>query len=106
MTNAIIPIDSDKCFGASRYTKPRLQMPQDRGSYLCLVTAELLTIDYVRYVVGTINVLVISLENGGHIVTKLFSKEKATKVKVTDGKRKATKLDLVDIFWPSNENGV
>ena len=74
MTNANLANDSDKCFGLR---KPRLQTPQDRDSYLCLVTAGLLTIDYVRYVVGTINVLIISLENSGHIVTKLFPKEKA-----------------------------
>ena len=53
---------------------------------------------------GTINVVVISLENGGYIISKLFPKEKATKV--TGSKQKATRLDLVNIFWPSDENGV
>lgn len=55
---------------------------------------------------GDHNVLMISLENGGHIVTRPFPKEKASKVKKTDAKRRATKLDLVDIFWQSEEGGI
>ena len=54
---------------------------------------------------GDHNVLVIRLENGGHIITRPFSKEKSTKVKVTHGKRRATRLDLVDIFWPAEDEG-
>jgi hypothetical protein len=51
---------------------------------------------------GDHNVLVISLESGGHITTRPFPKEKATRVKVGSGiKGRATKLDLVDVFWPS-----
>jgi hypothetical protein len=50
---------------------------------------------------GDHNVLVIPLENGGHIVSRPFPKEKATKVNVADGKRRATRLDLVDILWPT-----
>jgi hypothetical protein len=49
---------------------------------------------------GNHNVLVISLENGSHIVTHPFRKEKVKKVKVADGKRRATRLDLIDTFWP------
>lgn len=53
---------------------------------------------------GDHNVLVISLVHGGHIVIHSFPKERATKVKVTNGgKRRATRLDLVDIFWPAEE---
>jgi hypothetical protein len=55
---------------------------------------------------GNHNVLVISLENGSHIVTHPFKKEKATKVKLTDGKRRATRLDLIDTFWPLGEGEV
>jgi hypothetical protein len=55
---------------------------------------------------GNHKVLVISLENGGHIVTHPFSKEKTTKVKITLGKRRATRLDLVNTFWPSGEDVV
>jgi hypothetical protein len=55
---------------------------------------------------GDHNVLVISLENGGHIITRPFAKEKATKVDITNAKRRATRLDLVDVFWSSNKEGV
>jgi hypothetical protein len=52
---------------------------------------------------GDHNVLIISLENGGHIITHPFSKEKATRVKVDSGiKGKAIGLDLIDIFWPKD----
>jgi hypothetical protein len=54
---------------------------------------------------GNHNVLVINLEHGRHIVTPPFPKEKAAKVSVTNGKRRATRLDLVNTFWPSNEEG-
>ena len=55
---------------------------------------------------GDHNVIVIQLENGGHIITRPFSKEKATKLNVTDGKRRAARLDLVNVFWPSDEGSV
>lgn len=55
---------------------------------------------------GDHNVLVIPLENGGHIVSRPFPKEKATKVKVTNAKRRATRLDLVKMFWPSDDGAV
>jgi hypothetical protein len=55
---------------------------------------------------GDHNVLVIPLENGGHIISRPFPKEKATKVKITNAKRRATRLDLVDVFWSSNVDGV
>jgi hypothetical protein len=55
---------------------------------------------------GDHNVLVIPLENGGHIISRPFPKEKATKVKITNAKRRATRLDLVDVFWSSNKEGV
>jgi hypothetical protein len=52
---------------------------------------------------GDHNVLIISLENGGHIITHPFRKEKATRVKVDSGiKGKAIGLDLIDIFWPKD----
>ena len=54
---------------------------------------------------GDHNVLVIGLENGEHIVTPSFCKRKATRVRVADGRRRATRLDLVDIFWPSEKEG-
>jgi hypothetical protein len=50
---------------------------------------------------GDHNVLVIPLENGSHIVSRPFPKDNATKVNVTGDKRRATRLDLVDIFWPT-----
>lgn len=51
---------------------------------------------------GDHNVLVIRLENGGHIITKPFSKERPPKVNVNSNvKRKSTTLDLVNLFWPS-----
>jgi hypothetical protein len=52
---------------------------------------------------GDHNVLVIGLENGEHIVTPSFCKRKAIRVKVADGRRRAKRLDLVDIFWPSEK---
>jgi hypothetical protein len=55
---------------------------------------------------GDHNVLVIPLENGGHIVSRPFPKEKTTKVNVTEGKRRATRLDLVGIFWPTEDEAV
>lgn len=55
---------------------------------------------------GDHNVLVIGLENGSHIITRPFPNEKATKVNVTDGKRRATRLDLVDVFWRPDEDRV
>lgn len=55
---------------------------------------------------GDHNVLLIPLENGSHIVTRPFPKEKATKVKVKNDKRRATRLDLVNVFWPSDEGAL
>jgi hypothetical protein len=55
---------------------------------------------------GDHNVLVISLENSGHIVTRPFPKEKATRVKVNSGiKVRATRLDPVGVFWSAEEAG-
>lgn len=55
---------------------------------------------------GDHNVLVIPLENGGHIISRPFPKEKATKVNIINAKRRATRLDLVNMFWPSDEGAV
>jgi hypothetical protein len=57
---------------------------------------------------GDHNVLVISLENDGHIITSPFQKEKATEVKakVTGVKRRATRLDMVDAFCPYEEGEI
>ena len=55
---------------------------------------------------GDHNILVIPLENGGHIVTPPFRKEKTTKVNARDGKHKATRLDFVNVFWPTDEGAV
>ena len=55
---------------------------------------------------GNHDVLVIGLENGGHIVTQPFPKEETTRVKVTSNKLRATKLNLVDIFWPEYEGDI
>jgi hypothetical protein len=55
---------------------------------------------------GDHNVVVIPLENGGRIISRPFPKNKTTKVNVSDGKRRATRLDLVDIFWPSDEGRI
>lgn len=52
---------------------------------------------------GDHNVLVIPLEIGGHVITRPFQKDKASKVNVTSGKRRAARLDLVDIFWSTEE---
>lgn len=52
---------------------------------------------------GDHNILFIRLESGGHIITRPFPKQKATKVNVTNGKRRATRLDLIDIFWKSEK---
>jgi hypothetical protein len=49
---------------------------------------------------------VTSLENGGHIITPSFRREKATKMKKADGARKETRLELVDVFWPPGESEV
>jgi hypothetical protein len=52
---------------------------------------------------GDHDVLVISLENGGYIVTKPFSKDKGSTVKAGSCiKARATKLDLIDTLWPTN----
>ncbi|HEY9388007.1 MAG TPA: hypothetical protein VIP70_13280 [Nitrososphaeraceae archaeon] len=53
------------------------------------------------------DVLVISLENGGQIVTKPFYKDRETTVSINDGnkvvKMRTKRMDLVDIFWPTTE---
>ena len=56
---------------------------------------------------GDHNVLIVGLENGGYVVTLPFGKEKATRVKVDSGiKGKAIGLDLIDVFWPSEKEGL
>ena len=46
------------------------------------------------------NVLVIGLEDSGHIITEHFFKEGPVKIKVNSNvKRKATTLDLINLFW-------
>lgn len=53
---------------------------------------------------GNHNVLVIGLENGGHIITEHFFKEGPVKIKVNSNvKRKATTLDLINTVWPAEE---
>ena len=47
---------------------------------------------------GDHNVLLIGLENVSHIITRPFPKE-VTKANATNDRRRATTLDLVDIFW-------
>jgi hypothetical protein len=51
---------------------------------------------------GNHDVLVVSLENGGHVVTKPFPKDEAfrVKIKASDIKARATRLDLIDSLWP------
>jgi hypothetical protein len=52
---------------------------------------------------GNHDILVISLENGGHVVTKPFPKDKAfrrVKTKASSIKVRATRLDLIDRLWP------
>ena len=54
---------------------------------------------------GNHNVLVIGLENGGHIITEHFFKEGAIKIKINSNvKRKATTLDLINAVWPTEES--
>lgn len=46
------------------------------------------------------SVITIGLEGGGYITTIPFPKEKAAKINVmAAGERRATRLDLVNIFW-------
>jgi hypothetical protein len=52
---------------------------------------------------GNHDVLVISLENGGHVVTKPFPKDEAirrVKTKASGIRARATRLDLIDSLWP------
>jgi hypothetical protein len=49
---------------------------------------------------GDHNVLFIALEKGGHIITEHFFKEGPVKINVKlNVKRKATTLDLINLFW-------
>jgi hypothetical protein len=43
------------------------------------------------------------LENGSHIITRPFPKERATKADISAGRRRATTLDLIEIFWRQSE---
>lgn len=53
---------------------------------------------------GNHNVLVIGLENGGHIITEHFFKEGPVKIKVDfNVNSKATILDLINTVWPTEE---
>jgi hypothetical protein len=49
---------------------------------------------------GHHNVLVFSSEDGSHIVTRPFSKKKATKTKVINEKRREITLDFIASLWP------
>jgi hypothetical protein len=48
-------------------------------------------------------ILVIGLENGSHIRIRPFPNERATKANITAGRRRATTLDLIEIFWRQSE---
>jgi hypothetical protein len=94
-----------KGLGPARKPSPRILIDNksQNGGLLYDYSNESVSNNICLICGGDHDVLVISLENGGHIVTKPFSKDKGSTVKAGSCiKARATKLDLVDILWPTD----